>query len=164
MPKATKPPTTRHLNVAAPLSAIAALPSLADLGRLSTALHAAKHVHDCAMVEAKKSTPAFHAAKAAFVRAQETACALDELAISLPVQTLQDAAAWAVLCFSELDVLRDCDAAEKSGLSRNLGIIFRGIAGMAIVLAEATGQTVADLSDEATARLVHRHAGVEVAQ
>jgi len=163
MPKAIKPTTTEPAAGGAP-PAITALPSLADLGRLSTALHAAKHVHDCAMIEAKKSTSAYHAAKASFVRADATACALDELAISLPVRTLQGAAAWAMLCFSELDALRDCDAAEKSGLSNNLGIIFRGIAGLAIVLAEATGQTVADLSNEATARLVCRHAGVGVAQ
>ena len=48
---------------------------------------------------------------------------------------------------------------KKLGLSDSLGAIFRGIAGVAIVLAEAIGQDLDSFATPSTAALIRRHAG-----
>ncbi len=160
MPKAEHIPTPAEQR----MQSAAILPPLVDLARANFAFEDMKHAFDRAMIESKDNTPAHRIAEAAFDRAEATAMALHDLTLMLPVRTLADAAAWSLVCFTELDFLYESKAAEDAGLSDSLGAIFRGIAGVAIVLAEAVGQDLAETSGPETIELLRLHAGVELTQ
>jgi len=141
-----------------------ALPKLADLGRISFVLHARKHQLDLAILAADKQGRDCADEKAHFLRLQTTAIALDDLGVTLPVRTLADAAAWAVFGYGELEAIATGDLAEKAGIASQLMVLLRGIAGMALVLADATGQWPEALVCADTVALMRRHAGAGVAQ
>jgi hypothetical protein len=146
------------------MQSAAILPPLAELARANFAFRNAKHAFDRAVVESKDNTPAHRIAEAAFDRAEATSLALHDLALMLPVRNLADAAAWSLVCFAELDVLRNSEAAWDAVLSDRLDAIFRGIAGVAIVLAKAVGQDLSETNDPDTIELLRLHAGVELTQ
>ena len=144
-----------------PVGPFADVPSLAELGRISLSLHDRKHEQDCLMLAAADDSREYLDAKLRFNRLEATAFAVDDMAITLPVRTLADAAAWAVFGYGEIEGLALGAAAEEAGLSDRLKVVMRGLAGVALVLVKATGQSPDTLMCAETEALLRKYAAAE---
>ncbi len=147
MPRTTSKPTPRAQAAQQP-PACPNLPSVAALGRYAAQIRERVNQHDEARTVAKKYTPAYHAAEAAYYASHAEEEAVRALIATRPIATLEDVVALAWEGFVQAEA-RGIDAVEAA------------FARIAIAVADVAAVPLTEFTNAYGIGLLRRSAGAE---